>query len=157
MLFAISAVAMLSAATSAQPSFADFTRSASLIYITEQVQFFRERRDARANRDKYKVHYTWSRQILNQDLHEDAWIDSEICPRVREILSSMEAIQMPRLAPIGDALPVDDGIYYSLSAPTTFSNGMVTISSNVGSPLATWVDHAITVLAPCLPKVVRPG
>jgi hypothetical protein len=42
-----------------------------------------------------------------------------------------------------------DGTGYSLRAPTGFANGTLTITSNVGSPLAAWIDGAFRTLEPC--------
>ncbi len=64
---------------------------------------------------------------------------------------------MPRPAPYGVEAEAPtiilDGAFYELKAPSTFSNGQMTISSNVGSPLAKWVNGAFAGLATCWSRV----
>jgi hypothetical protein len=75
------------------------------------------------------------------------------CAAARVVVPSMPALAMPKLAPYGLAndgrKSVSDGVVYTLSAPTSFTNGMVTMTSNRDSPLADWIDGALRLLAPC--------
>lgn len=131
---------------------ARFERSASLIYITDTVTISTDKPDPTTNTMTYKAHYTWLAQV--QDLRREAWIDSRTCPQLADVVTSMKAIEMPKPAPDMVSRPMTlDGVYYALETVTDFSNGTVKVVSNVGSPLATWVDNALAKLAPCLPKM----
>jgi len=63
---------------------------------------------------------------------------------------------MPYPAPFGGdgdgGSIILDGITYVLTTPTNFPDGKMTISSNEGSPLATWVNNAFKALEPCWAK-----
>jgi len=98
---------------------------------------------------------TYTRASL--DKTETFTTTSAACPAALIVIASMRDITMPRPAPPG--MPggsneiILDGATYTLTAPTNFTSGTMTISSNVGSPLETWVDNAFAALAPCWSKV----
>ena len=70
-----------------------------------------------------------------------------------DLIVTMRTIQMPSPAPYG--LPAEsaaitlNGTGYSLTAPSSDNMGKLTISSNIGSPLASWVDTSLKQLGSC--------
>ena len=82
-----------------------------------------------------------------------SWIDSAACPAVRPVIAGMRDIPMPRPAPYGvgdeQRFIVLDGASYSLTTPSNDPSGTLTITSNIGSSLAKWVDASFAALAPC--------
>lgn len=155
MFIALLIAAALTSEPNKVPGFAQFQRSRSLIYITETVDISAYR-DERLNLE-YKVRYHWSQQLSPR--HIEAVVKSTDCPAIRQIVTTMAKLQMPQPLPIVDSkLPptIMDGNYYELTAPSSFSNGRLSITSNVGTPLATWVEDALAALQPCLPPVPLP-
>jgi hypothetical protein len=131
-------------------SWAQFSRSRSLIYVIETVDVATVERGS-ANTFRYKLRLT--RKNL-KGARQVRYADSGNCPAIQNVIKSMKSLKMPAPAPYGwwDGplrLRVQDGIGYSLSAPSSDSNGQMTISSNMGSPLAAWVDSALKKLEPC--------
>lgn len=98
----------------------------------------------------YRLRYT--RSFL-QGAPEIKWADSATCPAIRTIVMSMRSIKMPSPAPYGVSTQsmtlTLDGTLYSFAAPSSDNMGKVTISSNVGSPVAAWIDASLKQLAPC--------
>ena len=105
------------------------------------------------NRMEYELIYT-RESLQTKEIFSTT---SVACPAVRTVIVSMRALPMPRPAPYGvegdSGELVLDGTTYTLSVPTDFTAGRMTISSNVDSPLAIWVDGAFTALKPCWMKV----
>jgi hypothetical protein len=131
-------------------SWAQFSRSRSLIYVTETVDVATaERGDSTAYRYRLRL----IRKTLN-GVPQVQYADSVKCPAIQNVITSMKSLKMPAPAPYGSwdgrlRIRVHDGIGYSLSAPSSDSNGQMTISSNMGSPLAAWVDTSLKKLEPC--------
>lgn len=125
-----------------------FERAGALSHVSETVAVATDGTSG-ASVLEYKVRYT--RTTLQGS--ETLWTNSRTCPAVREVLEGMRDLRMPRPAPYGIAAGsgeiVVDGIGYSLHAPSDFTNGQLTITSNIDSPLATWVDGAFAALKPC--------
>ncbi|TPG52195.1 hypothetical protein [Sphingomonas glacialis] len=157
MLIALLISAALSSEPNDVPGFAQFQMSRSLIYITETVDIAAYR-DERLNRLEYKIRYNWSQQFSPRKI--DAVINSTDCPAIHQIVTRMGKLQMPQPLPIVDSElpppPIMDGNYYELTAPSSFGNGHLTITSNGGTPLAIWVEHALAALLPCLPSTPLP-
>jgi len=109
------------------------------------------------------VAYYIRRTIKRPDVADEvAEADSRTCPAIRGILESMEKIPGPRLvAPFLDQdglMITTDGVGYELTAPSQYRDAGeadMTIRSNVGTPLANWVDESLKALAPCLPPAQR--
>jgi hypothetical protein len=84
--------------------------------------------------------------------------DSVRCPAVLAMLQSMHDLPAPRPAPPvqggGDIVVTADGTDYELHAPIASPGMEVTLSSNVGTPLAAWVEQSLAALGPCLPPVL---
>ncbi len=141
---------VISAAPSDLPrSWAQFSRSGALNHVSETVDI--------ATGDKGKdaeFRYVLRRTKLTLSAEpEVAWADSETCPAVRSVIVAMRGIQMPSPAPYGlpdgSAVITLDGTGYSLTAPSSDNMGKLTISSNIGSPLASWVDTSLKQLESC--------
>ena len=87
--------------------------------------------------------------------------DSARCPAILAMLRSMRTLPAPRPAPPlpgnTDIIVTADGTRYELHAPAAYpgmSEGAMTLSSNVGTPLADWVERSLAALGPCLPPVL---
>ena len=132
-------------------AWATFTRAGALSHVNETVEIATDNTE----RDHFDYKLRFTRTTLRD--REILWTNSRTCPAVRPMLQQMRDIAMPRPAPYGvegeETEIVMDGAYYELQAPSNFSNGNLTITSNVGSPLATWVDDAFVKLAACWSKV----
>jgi hypothetical protein len=128
---------------------AQFSRAGALSHVRETVDIATgPRSEARAFR--YTLRFTRQR---GDAAPVTSWTDSATCPAVRAVIADMPNIKMPQPAPYGlsdGPLSVTmDGTRYALSAPSSDNMGRVSISSNVGSPLAAWVDTAFEKLKPC--------
>lgn len=127
---------------------AQFSRSPALRHETTTVQIATN--DASTLDKPYT--YLLRRRVTGLRGTVTDWIDSRNCPAVREVLTTMRSLEMPSAQPDDSdvAIPVmGDGIDYSLRAPSSWSFGAVTISANIGTPLAAWVETSLTALAPC--------
>lgn len=86
------------------------------------------------------------------------WASSRDCPGLHDGLVAMEALEPPRPEVPGQGLqrppPTPDGMIYVLwSSSTRFGSGEaaydLTMSTNMGSPLALWFDGLLRALSPC--------
>ena len=112
--------------------------------------------------DKGEVIY-WVRRTTRH-LDESpgvAHTDNVRCPALLAVLRSMRDLPAPRPAPPlldnADILVTADGTLYELHAPAAYSGrtpGEITLSSNVGTPLANWVERSLAALQPCMPAVL---
>lgn len=141
-------------ALAAQPSaldWAEFSRAGALSHVRETIEVRTARSEA-PNRMEYELTYTRER-FRGKETFSTTSIK---CPAVRSVIISMRGLTMPRPAPYGvegdSGEIVLDGTTYTLSAPTDFTAGKMTISSNEDSPLATWVNNAFKTLEPCWAK-----
>jgi hypothetical protein len=131
---------------------AQFSRSGALSHVSEIVDIAT---GDRGNSVQFRYVLRFTKRSLKAKA-EIAWADSTTCPAVRSIIESMQKIKMPSPAPYG--LPDQsmtltlDGTAYSLTAPSSDNMGKLTISSNVGTPLAHWIDASFKRLATCWTK-----
>jgi hypothetical protein len=140
--------------SAAQPElprqWAQFSRSGALSHVSETVDIATaDRGNSRAFR--YTLRLTRARLGAEPTV---TWADSASCPAVQPVIAGMRDIRMPTPAPYGvpggEAMTLTlDGARYTLAAPSSDNMGRLTISSNIGSPLAAWVDAALQQLAPC--------
>ncbi len=87
-------------------------------------------------------------------------IDSRSCPRILPALRSLSDLPMPQpKLPFPSDAPIivtADGIGYSLTVPVAYPGEFlthdVTLTSNVGTPLAAWIDDALAIVDSCMPK-----
>lgn len=86
---------------------------------------------------------------------ERSWTNSRTCPAVRIVLERLHALKPPAIVPPGfDPQSTEilvDGTAYDLMVPTADAVGQsrITWSSNIGTPLAAWVDDSLALLKPC--------
>ncbi len=134
-------------------AWARFERSGALTRMGETVEIASDGFDAGSKAIEYKLRLT---RTVRGDT-ETFWANSRSCPAIRPLLIAMRDIEMPRPAPYGikgeESELVLDGAKYLLHAPSNFSMGDLTITSNVLSPLSRWVDRALTALDRCWSKV----
>jgi hypothetical protein len=96
------------------------------------------------------------------------WADSSRCPAMLPVLRAMQALPPPRPSVPGlepnPGADMVDGVAYLLRVPAHFagggdkvrtrfafgsSDGQMWFSSNLGTPLADWVDHSLAALERC--------
>jgi len=128
---------------------AQFSRSGALSHVSETVDIAT---DDRGKDSKFRYVLRRTKRKLNAE-PEVVWADSETCPAVRSLIVAMRTIQMPSPAPYGlpgeSAAITLDGTGYSLTAPSSENMGKLTISLNIGSSLASWVDSSLKQLESC--------
>lgn len=128
---------------------AQFGRSGALSGVTETVDVATGKRKGEAD-FPYRLRFT---KTLSGGAPQVRWAESAACPAVRAVIASMRNIKMPSPAPYG--MPggsmevIVDGTGYFITAPSSDIGGKLTISSNIGSPLALWIDASFKRLAPC--------
>jgi hypothetical protein len=74
-------------------------------------------------------------------------------------LRSLRDLPMPRpnvpLLDEGPVIVTADGTGYSLTIPVAYPGAIpqdLTLTSNIGTPLAAWVEDALAALDSCIPK-----
>ncbi|GHH26040.1 hypothetical protein GCM10008023_40130 [Sphingomonas glacialis] len=126
-----------------------FSRSTSLIYITEEIEILDNGRDPKTNQRIYETHYKWSK---NQQIKKEARFDSKKCPYVKIVVDGLRNLQLLEEKKLLDRPPMVDGNHYILSTQNRYTKNLDTIYSDMGSPLAEWMEAAFKGLSPCLPK-----
>ena len=127
-----------------------FSRSPALAGTTEVVEIETDG----AGDDGLRFTLRLVRRRL-QAPDEVRWTTSEACPAVRAVLAAAAALPAPTLAPPGfghdPTVLILDGMGYAVQMPAAVGTGTgtVTITSNIGTPLARWVDNALARLQPC--------
>ncbi len=77
------------------------------------------------------------------------------CPQVLARLQALEELSLPQIDLPAFGKEVEmftlDGAGYQLIAPALYDGAMsnLMVRSNVGTPLARWIDQTLTALAPC--------
>lgn len=134
---------------------ARFSRSGALSHVSETIDIATGDRVGKAE-FRYVLRFTKRAHGAEPEI---AWADSATCPAVRSVMTAMRDIAMPSPAPYGladEAMTITvDGVGYSLTAPSSDNMGNLTISSNVGSPLASWVDASFKQLEACWTRNAR--
>lgn len=127
-----------------------FERSPALRSDRERVEIAVDGRTG--DQLEYKLRLT-PRFTLAPDEH--LWTNSRTCPAVRVVLERLRALQPPAIVPPGFAPSptqiIVDGFGYRLTAPLADPSGMsrITWTSNIGTPLAAWVEDSLARLKPC--------
>ncbi|WP_420143557.1 hypothetical protein [Sphingobium sp.] len=143
----------LAAAATAQPHmphiWGEFGRSGALSRQSELVEIA-----TGGKRRGTAFHYRLRLTIKDgNEVVGMKWADSSWCPAVQTVVHDMLNVTMPFPEPSGspDAsrVMVVDSASYHLKSPTNWPMGDITITSNVGSPLAKRVDGALKQLASC--------
>lgn len=132
------------------PAWGEISRRPALRRIAEKVEIGTLGRDPSTKRLRYWLRYTRTENGA-QTLH---WIDSANCSAVQVMLEAVQELTAPKPSPPGMADMISitmDGIGYSLRIPATFGsrNANMTLTSNIGTPLASWVDDSLRRLEPC--------
>ncbi len=130
------------------PSWAEFSRApaARLTRIKVEVGTLG------LDRDRQQLDFWLRRTVTSgvQEREEATWADTRNCPAARPLLASMRDIPVPRFAPVGssEGPPITlDGVSYKLR--TYSDHGMLTAETNVGTPVAAWIEGALSALETC--------
>ncbi len=84
-----------------------------------------------------------------------SWALTRNCPSAVPHLTGIESLPLPKpdLSGFGQEAQtiVLDGALYQLSAPALYGGegGEIHVSSNIGTPLAEWIDSILAALDPC--------
>lgn len=148
-------LAMAQAAAEPRDAFASrawgsFSRSPMLAHRGETVEF------ATGGRSGDVISYRLRRTRVSLSAPPARfWADSRTCPAVRTVLERLHALRLPAIVPPGfEPAPTGillDGVAYSLNVPLEDRVGASRVSwkTNVGTPLATWVNESLKQLVPC--------
>lgn len=115
-----------------------------------------------------KIEYWFRKTVRERSTELVTWTDTRHCPAARAALESLATIEPPPVSvpgygPRAPASSVQDGAAYALEAATgaPYSDGRVTITSNVGTPLARWIDTTLAATEACwspmAPSEAGPG
>lgn len=90
-------------------------------------------------------------------------VSTRQCPAMLFLLEELRNLPSPRIQPPfledSDVTVTADGIGYTLTMPAAYSTaaaGEITLRSNVGTPLAAWIDRAVGQLAACQNQHAEP-
>jgi len=106
-------------------------------------------------------HYWFRRTVKPDNSHvvETRWADTRSCPAGRVALEELTTLEAPRPYVYGldgryDLMLIADGVTYRMETDTAppFHNGKMKLQSNVGTPLARWVEATTTKLSGCWAK-----
>jgi hypothetical protein len=135
------------------PAWGEFARRPALRQISDKVEIGTL---GVLDRSTGTLRYWMRLTRVDKGQETVRWADSKSCAAVQGVLEGMAALPVPTLAPpgIGEKEPVKimmDGVGYSLRTRSTYDGwpGSTTISSNVNTPLAAWVDKSLLDLADC--------
>ncbi len=146
--------------TFAERAFAHFSRAPALAHSSETVDVALAYAPYSTAPAAYTMRLT-RRRFRQPDAI--VWADSRSCPAMRQVLDTMRALasphpQVPGIDPYGDIIL--DGTGYRLTTKARFAGGCdghLTYSSNIGTPLAAWVDRSLAALAPCWSATAASG
>lgn len=130
------------------PAWASFTRAPANRLMRTEVDVGTLGFDSARNRPNFWLRRTIVRGVQHKE--EVTWTDTESCAPARPLIASMRDIPVPKLAPVGSSKGppiVLDGIAYSLR--TDSDQGKLTMDTNIGTPLAGWIENALKVLDSC--------
>jgi hypothetical protein len=100
----------------------------------------------------------WARRTVRDRSGEHvAWADSRTCPEMRAILARLRNVPVPRFAPLGVSAGPQltvDGIGYSIR--TYSDEGFLEAETNIGTPLAGWIEQSLDRLEGCWGSGVPP-
>ena len=156
MLVALTMLAGLAAAQDTDPRqytpFLTFSRSASSELGAQSV-------DIGVLRGEGRLQF-WFRRTVERDGPDDiAWTSTESCAGARDAVVAATQFAPPRVSVPGLPMRPDgssgltlDGVQYAFRSSAHYdSNGSSSISftSNVGTPLANWVEGSLAILEEC--------
>ena len=102
--------------------------------------------------------YFFTREVEDREEHlrARAWTSTEVCPAALPVLRRLERLAMPHPDVPGYRrganVIIMDGARYRLNGIARHADGQpgdYSIESNVGSPLAQWIDKLFSVLEKC--------
>ncbi|MEA3045880.1 MAG: hypothetical protein QOJ53_212 [Sphingomonadales bacterium] len=115
-------------------------------------------------RQRSTRHYWFRRASARDGFGPPEYATTAECPIAHDRLESLEQIPMPvpDLPGFGreSTQIILDGAQYVLETPALHQDGQsgdLKLTSNVGSPLARWIDALIAALEPCWRPVRPPG
>jgi hypothetical protein len=100
----------------------------------------------------------WFRRSIDKPGEEKRvdQVDTRACPRLLDALRALENLPAPKPAPpflSSDEISVTvDGIGYALTIPAAYANrstGDMTLTSNIGTPLAEWIEQTLATIEVC--------
>ncbi|WP_010184185.1 hypothetical protein [Sphingomonas sp. PAMC 26605] len=136
----------------AEHAFAHFSRAPALAHSSETVDVALAYVPYSTAPAAYTMRLTRRRFQQSDAIF---WADSRSCPAMRPVLDAMRAVALPNPRVPGidsDGDIIMDGAGYRLTTMARFADGQdgeLGYSSNVGTPLAAWVDHSLAALARC--------
>ena len=107
----------------------------------------------------------WFRQTIKKpgQPRRTFQVNTEQCPGMLRLFRAVRDLPAPQLRPPladdEDLIITADGVGYSLSMPAAYSSassGDMMLTSNVGTPLAAWIDAALEQLATCQGRHAEP-
>ena len=141
-----------------------FSRTPTMGGVIESVEVATSTSALRTKRLAYRMRLT-RRQISRPA--EILWADSRMCPAMLPVLRALQTLPPPRPSVPGiEPMPgadIVDGVGYQLRVPAHFagggkvrsrlalgsSDGQMWFYSNLGTPLADWVDKSLAALQRC--------
>ncbi|WP_428969369.1 hypothetical protein ACQR50_00320 [Sphingomonas sp. Xoc002] len=127
---------------------ADMTYGPSLAYSSETIAFLRDETSSMADP-----------RILRMTLRQHGkptvtiWADSRTCPGAAEAVRHLRSIPMPTPSLPSDATDlILDGVGYRVRFRAHYGSEIgfpLELNSNVGTPLAEWVNRTRAMLKPC--------
>ena len=124
-----------------------FSRSPALARTSEEVCV---RRAGKPGEFSLRRTSTNARGVVS-----DSLTSTGACPGVLKQLQALEELGLPQvdLPAFGNQVEVItlDGVGYQLTAPALYGGDMssIVVQSNIGTPLARWIDETFRALAPC--------
>jgi hypothetical protein len=104
------------------------------------------------------------RRIDGGDGAPDGWATGETCPAAIDRLESLSRVALPTANVPGVDRPptqiIQDGAAYTIDVHAVHPDGQpgdLRVTSNVGAPIAQWVDALSVALEPCWQPVRPPG
>jgi len=131
-----------------------FSRAPALRHTSEEVAVARDGREGATSHFRLRL-------TVRRPGRPDAvrWTDTRSCAAARDAITAFAAVPLPHPDPPAmidrDLVITADGIGYAVTVPVGYGGGSLaepaTFRSNVGTPLARWVDGALAGLRGCWP------
>ncbi|WP_252258197.1 hypothetical protein [Erythrobacter aurantius] len=104
--------------------------------------------------------FMWrERDKSSGEVRKSRWTDTQNCDAASSVLTSLHGVSPPRVSipgyevsPGGGIRIMGDGVHYEISVRAHYSGtegSDLSFSSNVGTPLAEWIEGSLEVLEPC--------
>jgi len=153
-LLLLTSLAALAEPLPTLPPLVTFEKSPLLYFERVRVEV-----DILASPTSGPVQYRFKRTTIGrngEDEGQPSYTDTIYCPEALRSLKRLTDLPGPQPAVVGmekepSGESIRDGVAYRLSVETAlpYSDGRMTLSSNVDTPLAQWVDEALKTLQPC--------